>query len=88
MSVSFPIPKGYSAPDGVKEGQEFTEIATFKFDGKQMTISAIGQDKIPLSGKGDEEGKPRKAGQAIKDQLSALEDKSGSAEMQDTEEQE
>ena len=51
MSSSFPIPKGYSAPDGVKEGQEFTEIASFKFDGKEMTLLSVGEDKTPISEK-------------------------------------
>ena len=85
MSVSFPIPKGYSAPDGVKEGQEFTEIASFKFEGKEMTIISIGEDKTPIQGK---DSKPKGAKDAIKDQLSALEDKGGSEKMEDTEETE
>ena len=81
MSSSFPIPKGYSAPDGVKEGQEFTEIASFKFDGKEMTLLSVGEDKTPVGGK---DSKPKGAKDAIKDQLSALEDKEGSEKMEDT----
>lgn len=81
MSSSFPIPKGYSAPDGVKEGQEFTEIASFKFDGKEMTLLSVGEDKTPISEKGN---KPKGAKDAIKEQLSALGDKSGNEQMEDT----
>jgi hypothetical protein len=81
MSVSFPIPKGYSAPDGVKEGQEFTEIASFKFEGKDMTLLSVGEDKTPITSK---DSKPKGAKDAIKDQLSALEDKEGSEKMEDT----
>lgn len=83
MSVSFPIPEGYSSPDGTKKGQEFSEMASFTFDGDKMTLVSIGQDKTPLSSK-KETTKPKKGADAIKEQLSALEDKSGSEQMEDT----
>jgi len=83
MSVSFPIPEGYSAPDGTKKGQEFSEMASFTFDGDKMTLVSVGQDKTPISSK-EEKTKPKKGSDAIKEQLSALQDKAGSAEMQDT----
>jgi len=79
----FSIPSNYSAPDGVKKGDEFSEIATFKIDGKKIMITSIGQDKTPVGGK--EDGKPKGAKDAIKDQLKSMEDKKGSASMEDTE---
>ena len=86
MALSFTIPKDYSAPDGVKEGKEFTEIATFKFDGDEMMLLAIGQDATPIlnkDAKGKDE-KPKGAKDAIKEQLASLEDQKGSASMEDT----
>ena len=86
---SFTIPKGYSAPDGVKEGTEFSEIATFKFDGKEMMLLSVGEDKTPIAGYEDKEEKaekPKGAKDAIKEQLGAMEDKGGSAKMEDSEE--
>ena len=78
--VSFIIPKGFSAPDGVKEGNEFSEIASFKIKDGKIHILTIGQDKAPISSKED---KPKGGKDAIKEQLGALEDKKGSAKMED-----
>jgi hypothetical protein len=80
MAISFKIPKGYSAPEGVKEGVEFSEIGTFKFEGDEMTIITIGQDKTPVGS-----GKPKGAKAAIKEQLSSMKDKSGSDQMDEEE---
>jgi hypothetical protein len=84
MSLSFSIPKDYNAPSGVKEGVEFSDIATFKYDGGEMTLITLGEDKTPVGAKGE---KPKGAKEAVKEQLAAMEDKKGSAEMEDTEEQ-
>jgi hypothetical protein len=87
MAISFKIPKGYSAPEGVKEGVEFSEIATFKFEGDEMMILTIGQDKTPILSRDDRSKaeKPKGAKAAIKEQLSSLEDKKGSEEMDEEE---
>lgn len=79
--ASFNIPKNYSAPEGVKEGVEFTDIATFKIDGDKIMITAIGEDQAKIGG-GKEE-KPKGGKDAIKEQLAAMEDKSGSERMED-----
>jgi hypothetical protein len=87
MALSFTIPEDYSAPDGVKEGQEFSDIATFKFDGKEMMLLSVGQDKTPILNRHaqkEEEGKPKGAKAAMKEQLKSLEDKKGTASMEDT----
>ena len=86
MALLFTIPKGYSLPDGVKEGKEFTDIATFKYDGKDMMLLAVGQDATPVLNRNvkEEDDKPKGAKDAIKEQLSSLEDKKGSASMEDT----
>jgi len=84
MAILFKIPKGYSAPEGVKEGVEFSEIATFKFEGDEMMLLTIGQDKTPILSR-DDRSKPKGAKQAVKEQLSALEDKKGSEEMDEEE---
>jgi hypothetical protein len=78
---SFNIPKGFSAPDGVKEGNEFSEIATFKIKDGKIHIVTIGQDATPVSSKGD---KPKGGKAAIKEQLSEME---GEEEAEGTEEE-
>ena len=88
MAVLFNIPKGYSAPEGIKEGEEFSEMATFKFEGKEMMLLTVGQDKTPVLSRDDKSNKPKKATDAIKEQLSSLEDKSGSDEMEQSESEE
>jgi hypothetical protein len=84
MALSFPIPKGFSAPSGVKEGSEFSEIAGFKIEDGEIHILSIGEDKTPIASKEDKSEKPKGAKAAIKEQLAAMEDKSGSEEMEDT----
>jgi hypothetical protein len=88
MALIFTIPKDYIVPSGVKEGVEFSDMATFKFDGKDMMLLAVGQDKTPILNKSVKEdesnGKPKGAKQAVKEQLESMEDKSGSEEMEDT----
>jgi hypothetical protein len=78
--ASFTIPKNYSAPDGVKEGNEFSEIATFKIKDGKIHILTIGQDATPVSSKED---KPKGGKEAIKEQLSSMEEKEGSEEMEE-----
>jgi hypothetical protein len=85
MAVSFKIPKGYTPPDGTKEGVEFSELASFKYEGGDMMILTIGQDKTPILNRDDKSDKPKSGKQAIKEQLGALEDKKGSSQMEDTE---
>jgi hypothetical protein len=82
MPASFSLPEDYNAPSGVKEGAEFTDIAQFKIEGNEIHILSIGEDKTPVGGKGDK--KPKGAKQAIKEQLSSLEDKEGEGSMEDT----
>jgi len=81
MAVLFTIPKGYSAPDGIKEGEEFSEMATFKFEGNEMMLLTVGEDKTPILNKDDKSEKPKGAKAAIKEQLSSMEDKKGSASI-------
>ena len=81
---SFPLPEDYSAPSGVKEGSEYTDIAQFKIEGDKIHIISIGEDKVPVDGGEEKETKPKGAKQAIKEQLSSLEDKEGEASMEDT----
>jgi len=89
MAILFKIPNDYSAPEGVKEGVEFSEIATFKYEGDEMMILTIGQDKTPILSRDDRSGskKPKGGEQAIKEQLKSLEDKKGSDSMEDSEEE-
>ena len=89
MALVFSIPKGYTPPDGTKEGQEFSEIGYFKFEGKEMMLVAIGREKTPvLSRDGKkEEDKPKGAKAAMKEQLESLQDKSGSEQIEDTEQE-
>lgn len=70
MTASFTIPKGFTAPDGVKEGAEFSEIAKFKIADGKIHIIAIGQDETPIASKSD---KPKKAKDAMKEEIAAME---------------
>jgi hypothetical protein len=70
MTASFTIPKGFTAPDGVKEGAEFSEIAKFKIADGKIHIIAIGQDETPIESKSD---KPKKAKDAMKEEIAAME---------------
>jgi hypothetical protein len=72
MPASFIIPKGFTAPDGVKEGGEFSEIAKFKIADGKIHILAIGQDETPLEAKSDKP-KPKKAKDAMKEEIAAME---------------
>lgn len=85
MAISCKLPENYNAPSGTKEGEEFSDLATFKIEGDELHLVAIGEDKTPVGGKDyKKEEKPKGAKQAIKEQLSAMEDKSGKAEMEDS----
>jgi hypothetical protein len=81
--ASFTIPKNYSVPEGVKENSEFSDIATFKIKGGKIHILTIGEDATPVSSKDGKSEKPKGGKEAIKEQLSAMEDKSGSEEIED-----
>jgi hypothetical protein len=72
MTASFTIPKGFTAPDGVKEGSEFSEIAKFKIADGKIHIIAIGQDETPIESK-SEKPKPKKAKDAMKEEIAAME---------------
>lgn len=82
---SFSIPEDYNPPSGVKEGQEFTDVMTLKIEKGEIHIVAIGEDKTPIESKSEKKDeKPKGAKQAVKEQLAAMEDKKGSAEMEDS----
>ena len=83
MTTSFNIPKGFSAPDGVKEGKEFSEIATFKIKDGKMHIVTIGQDNIPVASKGGDSNKPKGGKEAMKEKLMAMENEGEEAAMED-----
>jgi hypothetical protein len=78
--ASFNLPKNYSAPDGVKDGAEFSDIAMFKIEDGKIHILAIGEDSTPVSSK---DNKPKGGKAAIKEQLTAMEDESESNGMED-----
>jgi len=84
MALLFTIPKDYNPPSGSKEGVEFSDMATFKFDGKDIMLLSVGQDKTPILNREVKDEKPKGAKQAVKEQLSAMEDKGGNEEMEDT----
>jgi hypothetical protein len=79
MTASFTIPKGFTAPDGVKEGAEFSEIAKFKIADGKIHIIAIGQDETPIESK-SEKPKPKKAKDAMKEEIAAMESEDAMAE--------
>jgi hypothetical protein len=81
MTTSFTIPKGFTAPDGVKEGAEFSEIAKFKIADGMIQIISIGQNETPVESK-SEKPKPKKAKDAMKEEIAAME---GEDEMDEDE---
>lgn len=73
--MTFAIPEDYMAPDGVKEGEEFQDIATFRFDGKKMTLLSIGEDEASVyKDKKDKPKKPKGALESIDEELSITEE--------------
>jgi len=84
MAIAFKIPADYSAPEGVKEGKEFNDLATFKIDGGEIMVIAIGQDKIPLMSREEKmkEEKVKGGKDAIKEKLRALEKEAGAGEVE------
>ena len=78
---TFSIPKGFSLPDGIKEGDEFSEIASFKVQDGKVHILTIGDKKHPVESKDE---KPKEAKAAIKEHLSAMEDKDGADAMEES----
>jgi hypothetical protein len=81
--ASFNIPKGFSAPDGVKEGNEFSEIATFKIKDGKIHVIGIGQDNIPVQPKAEKAKKPKGGKEAMKEKLMAMENEGEEAAMED-----
>jgi hypothetical protein len=70
-SMTFNIPSDYMAPDGVKEGEEFQDIATFRFDGKKMTLLSIGEDEASVY-KDGKKSKPKGAIESIKERMDEM----------------
>ena len=52
-NISFPVPKGFTPPEGVKEGDSFDFMASGYFKGNTMHVTAIEGSQI--SGKQDSE---------------------------------
>lgn len=77
--MTFEIPKDYQAPEGVKDGETFQEIATFKFADGKMTLVAMGDDEFPISSK--KESKPKKPKGAMEAVDEALKDGDTEKEM-------
>jgi hypothetical protein len=50
---TFPIPDGFQLPEGKLEGETFDQVATFKVEDGQITMSAMGG--IPIEGYEQEE---------------------------------
>ena len=40
-NISFPVPKGFTPPEGVKEGDSFDFMATGYFKGPTMYLTAV-----------------------------------------------
>lgn len=41
MKVEFPIPQGFTLPDGVKEGETFEFMAEGRIEGNMLKISSV-----------------------------------------------
>lgn len=44
--ISFPVPAGFTPPEGVKEGQSFDFMASGYFKGKTMYLTAVEGSEI------------------------------------------
>ena len=80
----FALPEGYTLPDGIKEGDEFNEIASFKIEDGKVKVLTLGEKKFPVVSD-KKASKPQSAKDMMKEQLTSLEDKKGNAKMEDTE---
>ena len=79
--TSFKLPENYSTPEGIKEGQTFKEIVTFKVLKGQLSIVSIGENEIPLTS-----GKPKNTKQALDEALqnANVDDDEGSGDQDQT----
>jgi hypothetical protein len=50
--VKFPMPEGYTLPEGADKGT-FEALATLEVDGESLVLTAI--DGLPVGGEGDKE---------------------------------
>lgn len=53
MKIEFPIPEGFTPPEGVKEGEDFEFMATGRLSGNNLVITAVEGQTV-----GVEEKKP------------------------------
>ena len=57
-NISFPVPKGFTPPEGVKEGDLFDFMASGYFKGNTMYVTAVEGSEVDESAS---EGKKEKA---------------------------
>jgi len=81
--MTFNLPKKYQVPEGIKDGETFKDLATFSVSKGKLTLISIGEDEVPISGKGD---KPKGAKKAILDDLQNANESSAASDAEaDTE---
>ena len=70
--MTFPIPDDYNAPNGIKEGEDFKDVATFNFSDGKITLVSIGEKEAAVkSTKAASKPKPKGAAESIKESLDA-----------------
>ena len=58
------MPEGYHPPEGVEDGEEFQDIATFRLKpgGKMMCVVEVGEGHAPVAGYKPDDAEDYRAG--------------------------
>jgi hypothetical protein len=54
--IEFPVPQGFTPPEGVKEGQAFDFMASGYFKGKTMYLTSVEGAPVAEAEEAEEEG--------------------------------
>lgn len=54
--IEFPVPQGFTPPEGVKEGQAFDFMASGYFKGPNMYLTAVEGTAVSAAEEAEEEG--------------------------------
>lgn len=57
--IEFPVPKGFTPPEGVKEGQSFDFMASGYFKGPNMYLTSVEGTAVAAAEEAEEEGEEK-----------------------------
>jgi hypothetical protein len=63
--IEFPVPKGFTPPEGVKEGDTFDFMASGYFKGPNMYLTAVEGTAVAAAEEAEEEGEEEGEGEEM-----------------------